>query len=560
MPIPLPIRKAIRDTEPKMKESLEKLQESTGKEFTVEIDWEKNLAAVDESNRANLPSTYQDSVIENVVVNIVEMCKTETTKEAFLEASSSNKIVINVNTNPKADKYWDIKFENGDIVISHKKELYNVSDVRWFDLKAVIPSPGGLSLVQRLNLEQNKEKMDEHLEKLAEATGANDWSIDVDFEKIVKEISPSNVNQIGDIFYNNALENIVCNIIEAVKNETIKESFNEATSQHKIVFQVNNDKKFDKYWDVKFENGNVVVDFKKDLYNQSDLKWVNLSEKIPSPGGLSLVQRLNLEKAKEKYDELLEKLQSITGADWTVEADFDKLVKELAPNNANQIGDIFHNNALENLVSNIEELCKQETSKEAFLEATSERKIVFRVNNDKKFDKYWAIKFENGNLVVDFKKELYNQSDLRWFKMESVMPVPGVISLLGKLNLEENRETLNEALEKMKTVSGEEYTFDEACVEEFYKSVDPNNKDQVGSLVKGIVINFVDNCEERLKDEMVKEAFLEITNARQITLKCNNKQSPYWDIKFDNGVIVISYKKELYNQSDVRWFDFEKLL
>ena len=40
MPLPLPIRKGIRDSEPKLKEHIEKINNVTGKEWTLEVDWE----------------------------------------------------------------------------------------------------------------------------------------------------------------------------------------------------------------------------------------------------------------------------------------------------------------------------------------------------------------------------------------------------------------------------------------------------------------------------------------------------------------------------------------
>ena len=39
MSLPLTVRKNIRDTEPKLKESLEKIAKITGKEWTMEVDW-----------------------------------------------------------------------------------------------------------------------------------------------------------------------------------------------------------------------------------------------------------------------------------------------------------------------------------------------------------------------------------------------------------------------------------------------------------------------------------------------------------------------------------------
>jgi hypothetical protein len=39
MSLPLTIRKNIRDNEPNLKENLETINNATGKEFVVEVDW-----------------------------------------------------------------------------------------------------------------------------------------------------------------------------------------------------------------------------------------------------------------------------------------------------------------------------------------------------------------------------------------------------------------------------------------------------------------------------------------------------------------------------------------
>ena len=45
--------------------------------------------------------------------------------------------------------------------------------------------------------------------------------------------------------------------------------------------------------------------------------------------------------------------------------------------------------------------------------------------------------------------------------------------------------------------------------------------------------------ENKLKDEMVKEAFNEVSSAHNITVRIDPKASSYWSIKFENGNLVV---------------------
>lgn len=101
-----------------------------------------------------------------------------------------------------------MKFENGDLVVEHKKQIANISNLEYYDLEKIIPSPG-LSLITKLNLEKNKEKLEEHLQELAEAVGNGEWALEVDFLSIVPQLDSNTQERVGDIYYQNVLHNLV---------------------------------------------------------------------------------------------------------------------------------------------------------------------------------------------------------------------------------------------------------------------------------------------------------------------------------------------------------------
>lgn len=103
--------------------------------------------------------------------------KNELLKEAFIEATTSKRIEILCND--KLKDYWDIQFKDGGIIISHKKQIANISNLEYFDLAPIIPSPG-IPLVAKVNLnnEKNQTKLQENLEKINTATGQGINAID----------------------------------------------------------------------------------------------------------------------------------------------------------------------------------------------------------------------------------------------------------------------------------------------------------------------------------------------------------------------------------------------
>jgi len=399
--------------------------------------------------------------------------------------------------------------------------------------------------------------LEQNLQKINTATGESDWSVEVDFEKILPLLDARTQNTVGDLYYSNALEFLATNIEKALQVETIKEAFNEATSQHKIIFRV--DDKAPSYWNIKFESGAVVVSHKKNIANLYELGSIQLADIIPSPG-LPLITRLNVEQSRERLEENLEKIRTITGeSDWAVEVDFEKAIKA-SPNQLKTIGTLYYSDVLDYLVQNLQRTLANETTKEAFLEATSQRKIIIRVSENPKETNYWKLIFENGSLVIQYKKDIANLYEVGSFNLAAVMPVPGVLTLLARLNIQESQERLQEHLEVIKQATGEEYSVDDACLEACFKAMEENNKNRVGAtLLDSAMEQLASNIKKSLADEMVKEAFNETATAHQITFRPDPKVN-YWQIKFENGMVVVLFNPRISNLYELGSYNIEKLL
>jgi len=228
----------------------------------------------------------------------------------------------------------------------------------------------------------------------------------------------------------------------------------------------------------------------------------------------------------------------------------------VAPNVITTIGELYRE-ALEGLRTNIVRGVKNETVKEAFTEATPERKIAIRVND--KIADYWVFKFENGTLLLEHKKQIANIYQIANQNLPQALPVPGVLTLLARLNIQEKREKLEEAMEKIKNATGEEYTFDDSCVEDVYKKL-PNIGANIGQLLyEDVMTGVASLIEKNMKDEMVKEAFNEVSSSHQIIVRIDPKQSNYWEIKLENGNFIVSGKAYA-NTYEISNFNLEKLL
>ncbi|KYR03082.1 hypothetical protein DLAC_00574 [Tieghemostelium lacteum] len=277
---------------------------------------------------------------------------------------------------------------------------------------------------------------------------------------------------------------------------------------------------------------------------------------------LTLNQRKSLRDSEPQLKEALESIKASTGEDYQVEIDYEALLATI-PDDSKWLKEdpgFFNKTCVPNFASCLNNQLKEEILKEAFVEATAGRKITFRANTDKKNTDYWKLAIENENIVILFRPSIANVDEISYFPLAKFIPVPGVYSLLARLDLKENKEKFDEALESIKAATGDAWTYDEASLENVYKVLDANCQESVGRLYSEILTNIAYNITEKCKDDMVKEAFVEATPNKTIVFGANKKQSDYWEYKFDNGNLVVSFRDYICNTGDVSYWDFTKLL
>eukprot|EP01132_Coremiostelium_polycephalum_P010757 gene10757-13166_t len=267
---------------------------------------------------------------------------------------------------------------------------------------------------------------------------------------------------------------------------------------------------------------------------------------------LPLVARKSIRDNEEYLREAQETIKNAIGVEWTFELDFEDILSKLSEDYRDRIGELFYKEVCKNIASCVEKASKDETTKEALVESNQNSKVIIRplVMDKKNNDyKYWNYLFENGSLVVVFKTPLCNISDLSYFKIEAVIPTPGVYSLTARLNLKENKEKFDTALETIKDVMGCDWTYDEASLETVYQALDKDLKERIGDLFSEVMGYVAQNIKNRCKDDMVLEAFREATPNSKVTFKQDGKQSSYWVWKFEDGGVTRGEQEQAHSST-----------
>jgi hypothetical protein len=421
-----------------------------------------------------------------------------------------------------------------------------------------------MSLVQRKNLKENDEKLQESMQKIKDATGEQDWAMEIDWGSVYSTYQLG--DRPGDTIYDSCMSALASNIESLCKNEDAKNALNTAVNQHKIIFTV--DKKASSYWSEKINNGCIEIGYKGSICNVYDLGnsiegllTVNY-EDVDMP----LKLKKNIDEVQEKHEELKEKLRDATGRDFTLKIEWAQMITDhMDKNYPGSFGSTLLESCFEGLVSNIVRVCTNEAypGKDAFNEHASSGVIIFNSNkNDKKAPSYFATKFENGDLVVSFKYicNTYdigsNIPELMTVEYEEVkMP------FLTRKSLAEKEEKKEEYMGIINEATGRTMELHVDWPKMLPFMIKDSRPDYVGStLYESVLEGLSSNIKKLCEDDMGKEAFNESVTSGKIVLTTwdDKKASGYVKESFDNGDAVIAFKT-ICNTYEIG-AGFEKLL
>ncbi|KAN0050657.1 hypothetical protein ACTA71_003802 [Dictyostelium dimigraforme] len=251
VPFALTSRKSLKDNEESLKTNLASIEKSLGEAFTIEFDFEDIITKFVGNLAKNMAKVGADSLI----------------KEAFLAAVPNKKFVF-ICADEKLPSYWKYQFENGDCQILFRPKICNTSDVNTFKLETIIPTQGVYTLMTRLNIKTNEQKMKDNLSAVKKALKSSvDWSIDeTSLETVYPKVADDLKNSFGHIFAG-VVEKVAANLSKRCTDEMILEAVQEATSKNTIV--IKHDNNMNGYW--AFESGNIIISFKS-ITNTNDIQ------------------------------------------------------------------------------------------------------------------------------------------------------------------------------------------------------------------------------------------------------------------------------------------------
>ncbi|KAN0009304.1 hypothetical protein ACTFIU_006583 [Dictyostelium citrinum] len=270
MPLALTSRKSLKDNEEALKTNLASIEKSLGEPFSIEFDFEDIIAKCNDSWVTNsCGSIFYKDVVGNLAKNMTKVGADPMIKEAFLAAVPNKKFVF-ICADEKLPSYWKYQFENGDCQILFRPKICNTNDVNTFKLETIIPTQGVYTLMTRLNIKTNEQKMKDNLAAVKKALKSSaDWSIDESsLESVYPKVADDLKNSFGHIFAG-VVEKVAANLSKRCADEMILEAVQEATSNHTIV--IKHDANMSGYWSWSFESGNIVITFKS-ITNTNDVQ------------------------------------------------------------------------------------------------------------------------------------------------------------------------------------------------------------------------------------------------------------------------------------------------
>lgn len=144
-----------------------------------------------------------------ILFRIEKSCKDSMLKEAIAEVTTTNTITFRINE--ESDGYQQVLFDNGTLVVQCKAERFwtNVGDIANCKIELVIPS-SDLPLVIKKNIRDNAPKLQQHLQKIKNATG-KDFTFETNYADVLEKTLPhqSSVKErLGEILCDSYMSSI----------------------------------------------------------------------------------------------------------------------------------------------------------------------------------------------------------------------------------------------------------------------------------------------------------------------------------------------------------------
>jgi len=283
---------------------------------------------------------------------------------------------------------------------------------------------------------------------------------------------------------------------------------------------------------------------------------------------LPLKTRKNIKDNEEKVKEALEKIKDASGVEFEFECDYADIHKVYTSKNkdggstVDQLGEIVYY-YLQALAESIEQFCQDPLQKEALVEGSTAKKIGFKLlpaafkevkGQSYCLSQYCRTVLDNGALIMQVPLPNFpaNVSDVGRSLQVCFDDPKALLSLMGRKNIAQNQEKLQERLEKINAATGVEFEVEvdfQTILENWKKAKKGDLDYETAKGIGEIVYNYymeglADHIARVCQDELGKEAFVDAVSKKVINFEVipelkKGESSFYSRTKIVDGKLVL---------------------
>ncbi|CAG8823925.1 10588_t:CDS:1 [Gigaspora margarita] len=560
-------KKSIRDDFTNKIPELKKMLNSiTGFDYEFIVDFSKihadTIKAVPENNEwltkslGNIAFQYFDSLISKIKM-ITE--KDDLVRSDFIKIINNRE--IHLLTDPDIQNYNEISILDGNIYIKARSSNYgtNVGGVGYNILDLLKSSDEVLPLNTKKNIRDSWEQQIPSLKKSLKQVLGEDYEFVIDWEDIyLKAISANEENEskidwvtsrLGEIVYA-YFESLIGHINNyAKKDDLVKSEFVNVIHTKKFYFIYDED--INDYNAIEVKDGKLCIKVKPETLGTNSSIGYLIIDVIKDPNDvLPLRTKKSIRDEWEKEIPGLKKqLNKCLGEDYQFKVDFNEVYVQIVKANENNI-DWFSKSLgnvifqyFSSLIKNIENYTKKDDLiRQEFLDLTSTRTFHLMVDNE--VEDYHDVKIIDGGLYIMVHPEKFGTNASPGYDIVERLHAPdSVLPVITKVNIRDQWTIKIPALKKkLKDAVRDEIEF-VVDFDNIFKIAKKNSdsngkwyKNKLGEIVYGYFEPLVANI---IKDDMVRDNFVEIVNTKKIYLIFDEEVTDYNDIIVKDGALYI---------------------
>ncbi|CAG8667076.1 5900_t:CDS:1, partial [Dentiscutata erythropus] len=494
---------------------------------------------------------------ESLISNIDKVTKNDDlVRSDFVKITNNRE--IHFLTDSEIQNYNETVILDGNIYIKARPSNYgtNSGGVGYNILDLLKSSDEVLPLVTKKNIRDSWEQQIPSLKKSLKQALGEDYEFVINWEDVyLKAISAKKdcidwvTSRLGEIVYAYFESLIKYMNDNAKKDDLIRSEFVNVIHTKKFYFVYDED--INDYNAIEVKDGELYIKVKPESLGTNSSIGYNIVDVIKDPNDvLPLRTKKSIRDEWEKEIPGLKKqLKQCLGEDYQFKVDFSEIYVQIIK--ANEYNTDWFSRSLGNvifqyfssLIKNIENYTKKDDLvRQEFLDLTSTRSFHLVVDNE--VEDYHDVKIMDGGLYIMVNPERFGNNASPGYDIVERLHAPdSVLPVITKVNIRYQWTKKIPALKKkLKDAVREEIEFvvDFDNIFEIAKknSNDGGNwhKSQLGETVYGYFESLVANI---IKDDMVRDNFVEIVTTKKIYLIFDEEVTNYNDLLVKDGALYI---------------------